>query len=328
MEVVLAQLLEPLCQRLRGQQRGGLWWRCLLKSKEQPPVEILVKLFQPTSCLEYLMPLVKVQLERACTKHQQEESHQPMAWEVQEICISVSHIVVMTQQQRSLFDEQRPNGNRKRNSQALAPLVDRLSNRLGAKCVLKPCLRRQAQMEQAYWFEPLVGQVREKEHGKQTNSHKIPVTKGTRSSWRTQKAWGTGQKRLSGPFPWQRPLTFLESPVPLEAVAPCGKTRSGETRCGEARSGKTRCGKARPRRTHGTESNGQARRQPQVPAMFVCGQQCWRVRRCWGPERIETAWWRGATLRRDYWRVETERGQWLWVFYDLRQQVWFLQGAF
>ena len=33
-----------------------------------------------------------------------------------------------------------------------------------------------------------------------------------------------------------------------------------------------------------------------------------------GPERIETAWWRGPTVRRDYYVVETSDGGRYWIF--------------
>jgi protein ImuB len=53
-----------------------------------------------------------------------------------------------------------------------------------------------------------------------------------------------------------------------------------------------------------------------------------RVVRCWGPERIETGWWRGPSLRRDYFCVETESGSHAWLFRDLRTRRWFLHGWF
>ena len=53
-----------------------------------------------------------------------------------------------------------------------------------------------------------------------------------------------------------------------------------------------------------------------------------RVTRTWGPERIETGWWRGRTTCRDYWRVETEVGNHYWIFRDLRRRKWFVQGEF
>jgi protein ImuB len=48
----------------------------------------------------------------------------------------------------------------------------------------------------------------------------------------------------------------------------------------------------------------------------------------WGPERIETAWWRGACVRRDYYRVETNAGSRFWIFRRLTDGKWFLHGCF
>jgi protein ImuB len=52
------------------------------------------------------------------------------------------------------------------------------------------------------------------------------------------------------------------------------------------------------------------------------------VVRRWGPERIETGWWRGQSTRRDYWRVEIKTGEQFWIYRDLRTGHWFLQGEF
>ena len=52
------------------------------------------------------------------------------------------------------------------------------------------------------------------------------------------------------------------------------------------------------------------------------------IHQSWGPERIETGWWHGAMVRRDYWRVLTEKGQQFWVYYDLKTRQWFLHGEF
>ena len=62
--------------------------------------------------------------------------------------------------------------------------------------------------------------------------------------------------------------------------------------------------------------------------MFLCDGQRLQVIRRWGPERIETAWWRGPTVRRDYWRIETNTNRWLWVYRDLQNRRWYLHGEF
>jgi protein ImuB len=50
------------------------------------------------------------------------------------------------------------------------------------------------------------------------------------------------------------------------------------------------------------------------------------VARHWGPERIETGWWRRQRAVRDYYRVETTEGRRFWLF-RRRDGRWFLHGA-
>lgn len=47
-----------------------------------------------------------------------------------------------------------------------------------------------------------------------------------------------------------------------------------------------------------------------------------------GPERIETGWWRGPHIRRDYYRVTTESGRRCWLFRHRDTGRWFLHGWF
>jgi protein ImuB len=53
-----------------------------------------------------------------------------------------------------------------------------------------------------------------------------------------------------------------------------------------------------------------------------------RVIRSWGPERIETGWWRGLDIHRDYYIAATEHGQRFWVFRAREDGRWFLHGCF
>ena len=48
----------------------------------------------------------------------------------------------------------------------------------------------------------------------------------------------------------------------------------------------------------------------------------------WGPERIETGWWRGRPVGRDYYGVETASAARFWLFRRLRDGKWFLHGMF
>lgn len=64
------------------------------------------------------------------------------------------------------------------------------------------------------------------------------------------------------------------------------------------------------------------------PMMFAFRGERHRVRRHIGPERIETGWWRGPSIRRDYYRVETTSGVWFWLYRALDNGRWFLHGLF
>lgn len=64
------------------------------------------------------------------------------------------------------------------------------------------------------------------------------------------------------------------------------------------------------------------------PAQFGYQGKLHRIVRCWGPERIESGWWRGPSQRRDYYRVETDQHQWWWLFRQLDTSDWFLHGSF
>jgi protein ImuB len=48
-----------------------------------------------------------------------------------------------------------------------------------------------------------------------------------------------------------------------------------------------------------------------------------------GPERIESGWWDGHDVRRDYYVARTPAGTRLWIFRERRAGGgWFLHGVF
>jgi protein ImuB len=100
-------------------------------------------------------------------------------------------------------------------------------------------------------------------------------------------------KKANERVPWgplDRPLYLLRQPLPLEALA--------------------------------IAPDG-------PPIQFRASGRRHKVARHWGPERIETGWWRNrAATVRDYYRVETTGGQRYWIFRCRRRRKWFLHGAF
>ena len=108
----------------------------------------------------------------------------------------------------------------------------------------------------------------------------------------------------------QRPIWLLPQPLRLETVA-IAPEEAFETRSPES----------------------------VPPARFrlasQSGSPTHEVVKAYGPERIETAWWRGPTVRRDYYVVETGSGARYWIFRRLGSgsagrpgSEWFLHGTF
>jgi protein ImuB len=114
--------------------------------------------------------------------------------------------------------------------------------------------------------------------------------------------------------PQRRPIWLLPQPVRLETMAVVDSSRDSAL-------------------------NQQADVSSGPPVRFrlasQSGSQTHEVVKAYGPERIETAWWRGPTVRRDYYVVETDSGARYWIFRRLRGasggrpgSEWFLHGTF
>jgi protein ImuB len=64
------------------------------------------------------------------------------------------------------------------------------------------------------------------------------------------------------------------------------------------------------------------------PACFNWKNSKELIMHCVGPERLETGWWRGRHVRRDYYRATCESGRQCWLFRQLDKGTWFLHGWF
>lgn len=72
-----------------------------------------------------------------------------------------------------------------------------------------------------------------------------------------------------------------------------------------------------------------------LPNQIQLAGRTYSIIHSWGPERIETGWWKGPSVRRDYYRVELDDGQWWWIFRAFptaksrdRRSSWMLHGYF
>jgi protein ImuB len=64
------------------------------------------------------------------------------------------------------------------------------------------------------------------------------------------------------------------------------------------------------------------------PMRLRWAKQDYRIIRTWGPERIETGWWRGGDVHRDYYIVATHTGARFWLFRRHEDGRWFVQGCY
>jgi protein ImuB len=202
--------------------------------------------------------------------------------------------------QRSLFTADTAAVCETAESQAVAVgmLLDRLVGRLGRAAVFAPRPVADPQPEHA-WVAVSPTQ---------------PAT----------AAGGAVARPGSMPAAGRRPIWMPPRPVPLEPVRRAALPAVAETAA-------PRGVDAAGRPAAGTGVGPAVRPVDDAalppPRLWLHGR--WhRVAHAHGPERIETAWWRGPSVRRDYYVVETECGERFWVFRCRRAGRWFLHGMF
>jgi len=306
-EAVVERLLTQVAEALALQGRGVVRLTCRLRGVGQQhrvgsvSGQFLLALFRPSATGRHLFELARLQLERL-----------RLAEPVTEIVVSVTASDLLECRQGELFAEE---GGREDRRQ-LAGLIDRLASRLGRERVLRARRTHDAQPELACRYEPLTGAsarraprnrtaARGKEQSWRGRERPLQATRREESS-KTNPAWPQAKRprrktqraaedfveddRAGRGFQWsERPLRLAPQPAPLEVIALV----------------------------------------PDGPPLrfCLCGQTH-LIARVWGPERIETGWWRGRPVRRDYYRVETDAGLRHWLFRRLADGHWFWHGEF
>jgi protein ImuB len=215
-----------------------------------------------------------------------------LAGDIEGVAVEVVAAGIVACRQRSLFETDDVG-----DGAGIEPLLDRLSSRLGRAAVFEPKGVADAQPEQA-WIAvpPGMGPVRTS--GRDAGG---VATVGPTAAGRTVPRPGDlprDRVRQAGvtprPAAGRRPIWLLPRPVLLEPL----------------RAGVVAIAPDGP------------------PLRFRLGDEVHAIVQAHGPERIETAWWRGPTVRRDYYVVETQSGGRFWLFRRLRDGNWFLHGTF
>ena len=295
------RLLEKIRAGLATRGCGALHLTCRLDLAVHPPLTVNVGLFAATLDTRHWLQMIRNGIEA-----------QTLKGPVKRITVSVPHTHLLAATQTHLFDDSTTaiGGSR------LARLIDSLGTRLGRDNVRGVRLSEDPLPENACQVFPLAGR---------SARSMLPKT-GRRSSR------SAGQKN-----PEVIPALSVDGDVDVDVDVDLHVSASGDS-FPDRHDVMRRPLELLPR----PESLQPQHREPQnvqsirsvvptsssgvkpcsisprvVPDGFRYAGQSHKVVRCWGPERIETAWWAGHCVRRDYFRIETDRGQWWWIFKDL-----------
>ncbi len=175
----------------------------------------------------------------------------------------------------------------------VAKLIDRLSSRLGGRRVLQARLTSDAQPERAWKWLPWTHAAAVARRKRSNGGRAVASPPADPNSKPIQDS--TAKNSLTHASPanapaalWERPLWLLRTPRPLHA-----------------------------------ELDAQGR-----PLRLQDGDRTLQVAACWGPEQVETGWWRGPSVRRSYYRIQSRQGETYWIYQDQTNQQWALQGVF
>lgn len=289
---VLDQLAADVSAQLQERQEGVLALQAEFRCESGHPVPLHIGLAQPSQAAAHLQELMGMQLDRLTLREP-----------VRAITLTTRQTTSWESRQRRLFDDVADEDSQRQ----LALLIDRLANRLGIDAVLRADLLPDLQPEFAVRYTPL-------------------VTSPAESS-----------------------CAELRDP---DAPEPADTTTTASTSHGSAQHS--------PAQRDGKQANEIEAEQleqktigaehvpprpvlldptPTLVRVQVDGETGrpiavrWRSRtlsigRCWGPERIETGWWRAEPVERDYFHVETADGQHLWLFRRRQDGRWFVHGVF
>jgi protein ImuB len=301
-EVVVSRLVDRLCIEMKTQQLGALQWVVRLVEQKigsvvRQPVELRLNLFQPTADKSHVMPLVAMQLEQALLP-------QKMPWEM-----------------KTKVGSNHTNSNRRaKHYRSTAIEVQRIAVEV-VTCVRSVARQRQLFDETPGLNKEALAALINRLSSRLGVANVVSPTlrKGAQPEWsyrlkplvdpavvkkHLQKV-ATPRRQSTPSFSHVlgRPLKLIQPPVPVKVSRRVNAARAAL-------------------------KNTAFLEPVSISVSSHINRSVQGIRQSWGPERIETGWWRGMMVRRDYWRVLTEKGQQLWVFCDLKTQQWFLHGEF
>jgi protein ImuB len=288
---ILHQLVHRIAIALANRREGILKLTCRLDCAPGQPMFLEVGLFRPSADCEHLCDLLRMQLEQAA-----------LPGPVGRVRVEAALTAPLENRQGELFAAGQHEAERQ-----FALLIDRTSSRLGPNAVLRPYLTADPLPERAVRYKP---GIRRQGSGArvQGSGFRVQASKARSAKYSVLSTqYSVRRKRKTTrnfePETYDcyhsafrtphsallRPLFLHSPPLPLQVLSVA---------------------------PHGP------------PVSFSFEGQSHQVTAHSGPERIETGWWRGKSVRRDYWRVETTTGQRFWLFRSLDDRQWHLHGEY
>lgn len=283
---ILKNAIGKLCEGLRAgmatRECGALHVTCRLDLEVPPPLTVEIGLFAPTLDTDHWLQLLSHAIEA-----------QGIRGPAHRITVHVPRTGALRTTQASLLpdDPVDPHG-----GGDLARLIDALAGRLGRKNVQSVRLSADPLPENGFHAFPTTAVPNSPSRGSlsRRNAPRKPSV-------------SAGQVTPRSTDPLRRPLELLKQPLALIPVFSHRPNHPGQA-----------ANQSKPSRHIQHANQLPFDSSPSViPDGFrFAGQVHW-MKRSWGPERIETKWWANQLVRRDYFRVETNRAQWWWIFQEL-----------
>ncbi len=295
-------LVEQVSARLTARRRGALRLACQFAMTGHTTETFEIGLFMPTADTKHLMRLISNAIDQ-----------RQLPGSVERVTLSVTLGGLLQQYQPTLFDDDSISQVATR--QSLARMIETLAGRLGRNAVVGIESNHNPLPEKAFKPRPLAGETRStlllgrpqpprrsSRHSNQQSDPKRPgrfPSDDQRDAIPHEASIKSPRQSILpsavGPTsndPLRRPLRLLATPEAIEVIE--------------------------------LAPNGSPSRIRMAGRVHI-------VARTWGPERIETGWWDGPQIRRDYYRIELEAGPWWWVFHEVGRPLptsWKLHGHF